>query len=126
VAVNSWTQATPARRVVAVEPGLPPRITGMVSVVPGRGWKRHVAEFRVVVLPDARGRGVGEQLIRRGLQLVEGLGLSKTTVEIMATNESGVALFERHGFRREAVLERHVIGGKDQLQDLVIVSRQAE
>jgi ribosomal protein S18 acetylase RimI-like enzyme len=126
VAVSSWTQATPARRFVAVEPGPPLRIVGMVSVIPGHGWKRHVAEFRVIVLPDARGRGAGKQLIERGLDVVDELGLSKTTVEIMATNEAGVALFERHGFRREAVLERHVIDGSDQLQDLVIVSRELE
>jgi ribosomal protein S18 acetylase RimI-like enzyme len=124
VAVSSWTQATPARRVVAVEPGPPPRIVGMVSVIPGHGWKRHVAEFRLIVLPETRGRGLGTQLIERGLELVKELGLRKTTVEIMASNETGLALFAHQGFRREALLERHVIDGSDQLQDLVIVSRE--
>jgi ribosomal protein S18 acetylase RimI-like enzyme len=124
VAVSSWTQATPARRIVAVEPGPPPRILGMVAVIPGHGWQRHVGEFRVVVLPDARGQGIGVQLIQRGLELVDELGLRKATIEIMASNEAGLALFERHGFRREAVLERHVIDGSDRLQDLVVVSRE--
>jgi ribosomal protein S18 acetylase RimI-like enzyme len=124
VAVSSWTQATPARRIVAVEPGSPPRILGMVAVIPGRGWQRHVGEFRVVVLPEARGQGIGEQLIERGLELVEELGLRKLSIEIMASNEPGLALFARHGFRHEAVLERHVIDASDQLQDLVIVSRE--
>jgi ribosomal protein S18 acetylase RimI-like enzyme len=124
VAVSSWTQATPARRIVAVESGPPPRIMGMVAVIPGRGWQRHVGEFRVVVLPDARGQGIGEQLIERGLELVNELGLRKLSIEIMASNEPGLRLFARHGFRQEAVLERQVIDGSDQLQDLVIVSRE--
>jgi ribosomal protein S18 acetylase RimI-like enzyme len=124
VAVSSWTQATPARRVVAVEPGPPQRILGMVAVIPGRGWQRHVGEFRVVVLPDARGRGIGEQLIERGIELVTDLGLRKASIEIMASNEPGLKLFARHGFRREAVLERHVIDGSGELRDLVIVSRE--
>ncbi len=127
VAVNSWTQATPARRFVAVEPGEPgevPRILGIVTVVPGTGWQRHVGEFRIVVLPAARGRGIGERLIKRGLSLVIELGLRKTTIDIMASNDAGLALFERHGFVREAVLARHVQDGAGNLQDLVVMSKE--
>ena len=124
VAVNSWTQATPARRVAALTSGADPRMLGIVSVIPGRGWQRHVGEFRIVVLPESRGRGVGERLIQRGLDLVGELGLRKTTIEIMASNAAGLALFERHGFRREAVLVRHVQDGQGELQDLVVLSRE--
>ena len=124
VAVNSWTQATPARRIGAVEAGEVPRILGIVTVIPLTGWQRHVGEFRIVVLPDARGRGVGERLIQRGLALVEELGLRKTTIEIMASNDAGLALFERHGFVREAVLTRHVQDGSGNLRDLVVLSKE--
>jgi ribosomal protein S18 acetylase RimI-like enzyme len=124
VAVSSWTQATPARRIAAVETVPEVKILGLVTVIPGGGWQRHVGEFRIVVLPDARGKGVGERLIQRGLALVTELGLRKTTIEIMASNAAGLALFERHGFSREAVLTRHVQDGHGALQDLVVLSRE--
>ena len=125
VAVNSWTQATPARRIAAIDMDDDgERIVGLVTVIPGSGWQRHVGEFRIVVLPDERGRGVGRALIERGLALAADLDLRKVTIEIVASNDSGLALFERHGFVREALLARHVRDGDGQLQDLVLMSHE--
>lgn len=121
VAVAGWTQATPARRIVALDGDA---VVGMVTVDPQRGWMAHVGDFRVVVQPSARGGGVGAQLIERGVELARSLGLGKLSVEVMASNESGVALFERHAFRREAVLARHVRDGEGALQDLVVLARE--
>ena len=119
VAVAGWTQATPARRIVAID-GVD--VVGLVTVEPQRGWMSHVGDFRVVVQPSARGAGVGAGLIDEGLRLAQSLGLGKLSVEIMASNESGLGLFERHGFHREAVLHRHVRDGEGALQDLVVLA----
>jgi ribosomal protein S18 acetylase RimI-like enzyme len=125
VAVNSWTQATPARRIAAVDTdGESDRIVGLVTVIPGSGWQAHVGEFRIVVLPDVRGRGIGQALIDRGLALAAELGLRKVTIEIIASNDAGLALFERNGFVREALLARHVRDGAGNLQDLVLLSHE--
>jgi len=123
VAVAGWTQATPARRIVALDGS---DIVGLVTVEPQRGWMAHVGDFRVVVQPSARGAGVGATLIDRGVALPSSLGLGKLSVEVMASNEGGLALFERHGFRREAVLARHVRDGEGALQDLVVLARELE
>ena len=120
VAVAGWTQATPARRIVARDGD---DIVGLVTVEPQRGWMAHVGDFRVVVQPSARGLGVGAALIDRGVDLASTLGLGKLSVEVMASNEGGLALFERHGFHREAVLARHVRDGEGALQDLVVLAR---
>ena len=48
VAVAGWTQATPARRIVAVDGT---DVVGVVTVEPQRGWMSHVGDFRVVVQP---------------------------------------------------------------------------
>jgi ribosomal protein S18 acetylase RimI-like enzyme len=121
VAVAGWTQATPARRIVARDGD---DIVGLVTVEPQRGWMAHVGDFRVVVQPSARGVGVGAALIDHGVELASDLGLGKLSVEVMASNEGGLALFERHGFRREAVLARHVRDGEGALQDLVVLARE--
>ena len=48
----------------------------------------------------------------------------KLSVEVMASNEGGLGLFERHGFEREAILRRHVRDGDGSLQDLVVLARE--
>ena len=121
VAVASWTQPTPARRIAALEGA---DVVGLVTVEPQRGWMDHVGDFRVVVQPDARRTGVGAALIDRGVELAQSLGVSKLSVEVMASNEGGLGLFERHGFTREAVLRRHVRDGDGSLQDLVVLARE--
>lgn len=118
VAVAGWTRATPAKRIVALEDG---EILGLVTVEPQRGWMDHVGDFRVVVQPSARGLGVGHALIEHGVELAQTLGLRKLSVEIMASNTSGLGLFQRHGFEREAILSRHVRDGEGDLQDLVVL-----
>ena len=119
VAVAGWTRATPARRIAAIDGE---DIVGIVTVEPQHGWMDHVGDFRVVVQPSARGSGVGRSLIELGIELATSLGLGKLSVEIMASNTSGLGLFERHGFHREAVLTRHVRDGDGELQDLVVLA----
>jgi ribosomal protein S18 acetylase RimI-like enzyme len=121
VAVAGWTRATPARRIVALDGS---DVVGLVTVEPQRGWMAHVGDFRVVVHPGARRTGVGAALIERGVELAQSLQIGKLSVEVMASNEGGLGLFERHGFEREAVLRRHVRDGDGSLQDLVVLARE--
>jgi RimJ/RimL family protein N-acetyltransferase len=119
VAVNSWTQAVPARRSVVVEGD---DVVALVTVVPGAGWVSHVGDLRVIVQPDRRGQGLGQALIREGLTLAGSLGVQKLIVEIMSTNAAAEKMFAAVGFTREAVLRDHVEDGDGQYQDLVLLS----
>src|SRR5688500_7119871 len=60
VAVASWTQAVPARRVAAFEGD---DVVGLVTVVPRSGWMAHVGDMRVITQPDQRGKGLGRALV---------------------------------------------------------------
>ncbi len=126
VAVAGWTRATPARRIAAVErpDGADDvEIVGLVTIVPGNGWQGHVGAMRVVVQPSHRGRGVGKELIHRGLTLAAELELLKVSTEIMSSNDGALGLFESLGFEREARLADHVRDGEGNLQDLIILGR---
>jgi ribosomal protein S18 acetylase RimI-like enzyme len=91
-------------------------------VVPGAGWTRHVGELRAIVQPDRRGQGVGQALVRIGLDLARELELEKVTVEVMASNSGAIAMFEALGFGQEARLVGQVRDGANELQDLLILS----
>jgi len=118
VSVASWTQHTPARRLGAF---IDDDLVGLVTVAPESGWSDHVADFRLVVAPEARGQGVGRSLLEAGIALGAELGLRKLTVEVMATRAGPIGMFESFGFEREAVLRRQVHDDAGELHDLAVL-----
>ncbi len=120
VSVASWTQATPARRLGAF---IDDDLVGLVTVAPESGWSDHVADFRLVVAPEARGQGVGRALVEAGIALGSDLGLRKLTVEVMADRDGPIEMFESFGFEREAVLRSQVHDGAGGLHDLAVLRR---
>ncbi len=121
VAVASWTQAVPERRLVAVEDN--GSIAGVATLVPGVGWSTHVAEIRVVVRGDRRGAGVGRALAVATIDMASTMGLRKLTVETIAANAGGQAIFQALGFAEEARLPGQVCDDAGSLQDVVVLSR---
>ena len=120
VAVAGWTRPTRARRVGAF---VGADLVGLVTVEPHDGWMDHVGELRPVVAPDARNRGIARELIERGVALGAEMGLGKLTVEVMAVHERVITMFESLGFRREAVLRRHVRDTSGVPRDLILLSQ---
>ena len=54
----------------------------------------------VAVAPDARRRGIGDQLIRTLLIRSAELGLSFVTLEVRSGNQAAIRLYEKHGFQK--------------------------
>jgi ribosomal protein S18 acetylase RimI-like enzyme len=120
VSVASWTQPTPAKRLGAFEGD---DLVGLITLDPGTGWTSHVADFRLVVAPQARGLGVGRALAEAGIELGRSAGFRKLTVEVMANRTGPIEMFESFGFEREAVLRCQVADGDGELHDLAVLGR---
>ena len=78
---------------------------------------------RVVVAPEHRGRGIGQQLVDAvaadaAKHRIELLGL-----EVRGNNHTAIALYERCGFRRTGVWENAVAIGA-QRYDVVLMARR--
>jgi ribosomal protein S18 acetylase RimI-like enzyme len=97
-------------------------VIGYLAVLPLPGWSSHVGELRLVVAPEARGRGVGRMLAEHALKTAAERGLTKLVVEVVAVQEGTVALFNELGFRSEALLTDHIRDGHGDLQDLVVLA----
>lgn len=85
---------TPASLVARNAAG---RICGLVlgSVVsPEAG---HITQ--ICVSPDAQGRGIGYDLLRRSLMVFKENGCEKTSLTVTAANTGAIALYHRMGFR---------------------------
>jgi ribosomal protein S18 acetylase RimI-like enzyme len=102
------------------------RVLGYVAVVPLQGWSSHVGEVRVIVDPDARGRGIGRALARHAVLEALNLGLTKMVVEVVADQEATIAMFRSLGFDPEALLADHVRDQAGDLRDLMILSHSVE
>lgn len=54
----------------------------------------------VIVRPDARGRGIGSQLIQHAIDYARTRGFTRITLQTDRTNAGAQRLYERHGFVR--------------------------
>jgi ribosomal protein S18 acetylase RimI-like enzyme len=97
-------------------------VVGYLALLPLTGWSSHVGELRLVVAPEARGRGVGGRLAEHALASAVALGLTKVVVEVVAVQESTIGMFNRLGFRGEALLTDHIRDNQGDLQDLVVLA----
>ncbi|MBV8425175.1 MAG: GNAT family N-acetyltransferase [Candidatus Eremiobacteraeota bacterium] len=81
-------------------------------------WKRHVGSVLVVVLPDARGLGLGTLLVDRTIKLAGELGLEKIVARMLVEDRDTVRVFEKLGFRHEGLLLDHAKASDGTLYDI--------
>ena len=86
-----------------------------------RGWKSHIGTIRVVIHPQYRQRGVGRLLVGELIQIALDTGLIKLDAEFVAEQTRPIAIFEKMGFVKMAVLPQHVQDVKGESHDLVIM-----
>jgi RimJ/RimL family protein N-acetyltransferase len=106
----TWT-ADEARKVRAkAEPGstlhLAAEIDGRLvgCIVLGRGlWpkNRHTASFAIYVHREFRSLGVGEAIMRAGIDWARGVGIKKMLLGVFATNDRAIGLYRKLGFVEE-------------------------
>jgi L-amino acid N-acyltransferase YncA len=86
------------------------------------GWTAHVGEIRVSVEPRLRRSGLGSALARDLVKVAVGLGVEKMIVQMVENQKPARRLFDKLGFRQEAVLKGHVKDIHGIKRDLVIAS----
>jgi ribosomal protein S18 acetylase RimI-like enzyme len=82
-----------------------------------------VGEVRLIVLPEARGKGIATALARRAVEVAEELELRKLYIEVLERLDRVIDMFVGIGFEREATLRDHVVDGEGRPGNLCILSR---
>lgn len=99
------------------------QVIGCASLIhDALSWSPHVGELRVVVGADARGLGLGRQLIQQSFAQALAQGLEKLTAQMTTDQRGAIAMFESMGFRAEALLAGHVRGRDGIKHDVVVLS----
>jgi phosphinothricin acetyltransferase len=97
-----------------------------VSQVSSRCVYEGVVEESVYVAPDARGRGVGRELLKRLIDACEAAGVWTIQAGVMAENVASLRLHERAGFRRVGVRERIGRDAEGRWHDVVLLERRSD
>ena len=85
-------------------------------------WTRHLGEMMLLISPTMRGKGLGHLLAGELFALARGLGLSKIAARMAFEQKGAIQVFERLGFKPEALLADYVIDRKDRTHDLIVMS----
>jgi L-amino acid N-acyltransferase YncA len=110
-------------RFVSEEEG---QVLGWVALAPVSSRRAYsgVAEVSIYVAPQARGRGIGTQLMQRAIASSEAHGIWTLYAALLPENEASVRLHEKCGFRRVGTRER--IARLDGLwRDTLIMERRS-
>ncbi len=97
--LNNIKQGYP--QLVAVSAG---QLVGWCDVVPKpRPIYAHVGVLGMGLLPEFRGQGLGDRLIRQTLAAARALGLNRVELSVRENNAGAIALYKRVGFEIEGL-----------------------
>jgi L-amino acid N-acyltransferase YncA len=87
-------------------------------------WSAHVAELRVLVCADFRGKGLGRVLTQESFKSALRSGIEKMVARMTLDQKGAISTFESLGFRPEALLKDHVKDRQGVLHDLIMMSHR--
>ena len=80
------------------------RVVGGCDILSGdRETLRHRGELGMFVVPEWRGKGIGERLLTACLAKAKTNGITRVELEVRADNEPAIRLYRRVGFQDECV-----------------------
>ncbi|MDP9892889.1 putative acetyltransferase [Variovorax boronicumulans] len=83
------------------------KVVGWCDVSPVFGHSRaHIGILGIALLPEARGRGLGTQLLQAAIDRSWARGLTRIELSVRADNLNAKALYERLGFEHEGLARR--------------------
>lgn len=125
--VYNWVRNYGPHRALVLLAEADGEIVGNVTVERQTApWSQHVGELWVLVAREARGQGIGRQLIAEGVHAARRLGLEKIIAPMTANQVAAVEIFRSLGFTPEALLTGYVKdprGHSQDSHDLVLMAR---
>jgi phosphinothricin acetyltransferase len=121
---RAWLAARDARHPVIAAESEHGEVAGWgsLNVFNPREAYRHVVDFSIYVDRAWRGKGVGDVMLGRLVELAREHGYHKMVLSAFPTNAGGMALYTKHGFRTVGIYkEQGMLDG--QWVDTVIMEK---
>jgi RimJ/RimL family protein N-acetyltransferase len=121
--VESWIRHIEAGKWHTVLAEVGGKLVGHGSLIrTEQAWTRHLGEIILLIAPEFRGKGLGSILAGEIFAKAEELNLQKVVARMAADQKGAIAVFERLGFKIEALLADYVIDRNDRTHDLIAMS----
>ena len=121
--VAHWGQNVKEGSTMTVLAEVDSEIAGYVSLHHNEvTWQRHLGEIRIQVGPRYRSQGLGRALAGEIFTIARDLKLRKIVAQMTPDQKGAIAIFERLGFRTEALLQDFVIDRTDRTRDLMVMT----
>lgn len=89
-------------------------VIGYVVSDTARPWGTEVGHIKdIAVHPEYRRRGIGKRLLERALTVLLVEGVTRVKLEVRASNERAIALYEQYGFSPKHRVPRYYDDGED-------------
>ncbi|MDE2932911.1 MAG: GNAT family N-acetyltransferase [Dehalococcoidia bacterium] len=123
--VDEWLEDVEKGETFTVIAEVGDRIVGYGSLhtEPAR-WTRHVGEIRLNVHPDYRGTGLGGLLAGEIRAVAPAFGVRTLSAQMPVDQLTARTVFERLGFRYQAILPGWVMDRDGRDLDLLIMARE--
>ena len=123
--VDAWIADMARGETFTVVAEVGDRIVGYGSLhtEPAR-WTRHVGEIRINVHPDYRGTGLGGLLAGEIRAIAPAFGVRTLSAQMPVDQLTARTVFERLGFRHQAILPGWVMDRDGRDLDLLIMARE--
>jgi RimJ/RimL family protein N-acetyltransferase len=85
-------------------------------------WTRHLGEIQLLISPEHRGGGLGSVLANEVFAIAQERGLQKIVARMASEQRGAMQVFERLGFKAEALLADYVMDREGHTHDLIVMS----
>ena len=122
-AVNDWIRRLKEKIIHTILVEKDGKLVGHGSLIQEEQvWTRHLGGMILLLAPEVRGHGLGNILAGELFGYAEELGLRKIVARMAADQKGAIQVFEKLGFKAEALLTDCVIDRNDMTHDLIIMS----
>ncbi|WP_339168112.1 GNAT family N-acetyltransferase [Paenibacillus sp. FSL R5-0341] len=83
----------------------------------------HKVEFGVCVAREFWGHGIGMNLLEQSMEWADQTGVEKMMLNVLASNEKAIKLYQKSGFGIEGVLKRDRRHADGQYYDTIVMGR---
>jgi RimJ/RimL family protein N-acetyltransferase len=121
--IEGWMQHIDTGRSFTVMAELDGKLIGHATLyISELTWTRHLGEIQLLISPEHRGGGLGTLLANEVFALAHDLGLQKIIARMAADQKGALQVFERLGFKAEALLTDFVMDREGRTHDLIVMS----
>ncbi len=124
-AIDVWLSGIARGRITSVLAESGGKVQGYATVDRGElSWSSHVAELRILVSAEMRGKGLGRLLTQEAFAIALGLGIEKIVAQMTVDQKGAIEVFQGMGFRPEALLRDQVKDREGRKHDLLILAHE--